>query len=103
MEVKKTLQGIFDKSLELSKIGFEKAKEAGAIGLKQIEIKTIEHKIAKKIGELGTIAFDHFTKEKTSLEKESKGIPDILKAINNFEQNIKEKEKELKDIKKNKK
>lgn len=102
MEFKKTLQDIFDKSLELSKKGFEKAKEAGAIGIKQLEIKTVEHKIAKKIGELGAIAFDHFIKVKTPLEKDSKGIPDILKTINDLEQSIKQKEKELKDIKKNK-
>ena len=100
MELKETLQSIFEKSVDLSKKAFEKAKEAGEIGIKQIEIKTLEHKIAKKIGELGAIAFDHFLKEKTPLEKESKGIPDILKEIKNLEQKIKEKEKEKEDIKK---
>lgn len=100
MELKATLQSIFEKSVDLSKKALEKAKEAGEIGIKQIEIKTFEHKIAKKIGELGTIAFDHFTKEKTSLEKETKGIPDILKEIKNLEQKIKEKEEEIKDTKK---
>ena len=100
MELKTTLQSIFEKSIDLSKKAFEKAKEAGEIGIKQIEIKTLEHKIAKKIGELGTIAFDHFTKEKTPLEKDDKGIPDIIKEIKNLEQKIKVKEQEQKDIKK---
>ena len=100
MDLKKTMQNIFEKSVDLSKKAFEKAKEAGEIGIKQIEIKTLEHKIAKKIGELGSIAFDHFQKEKTPLEKEDKGIPDIIKEIKNLEQKIKEKEKEKEDIKK---
>jgi hypothetical protein len=100
MEIKSTLQSILEKSLDLSKKAIEKAKEAGEIGIKQIEIKTLEHKITKKIGELGTIAFDHFLKEKTPLEKESQGIPEILKEIKNLEQKIKEKEEEIKDTKK---
>ena len=100
MELKATLQNIFEKSIDISKKAIEKAKEAGEIGIKQIEIKTFEHKIAKKIGELGTIAFEHFIKEKIPLEKESKGIPGILQEVKSLQQKIKEKEQEIKDTKK---
>jgi hypothetical protein len=98
MVIKKTVQDIFDKGIELSKKTYEKAKELGEIGLIQVEIITLQHKMAKKIGQLGTLTYNHLLKEKTALRKDTKGVPAILKEIKDIEQKIKQKEKELKNM-----
>jgi hypothetical protein len=98
MVINKTVQEIFDKGIELSKKTYEKAKELGEIGLIQVEIITLQHKMAKKIGQLGTLTYNHLLKEKTALRKDTKGVPAILKEIKDIEQKIKQKEKELKNI-----
>ena len=99
MEIKKAMQDIFDKGLELSKKTYDKAKELGEIGITQVEIITLQHKMAKQIGRLGTIAYNHLSKEKTALKKDTKGVPALLKEIKDTEQKIKLKEKELKNKK----
>jgi hypothetical protein len=48
MVINKTVQKILDKGIELSKKTYEKAKELGEIGLIQVEIITLQHKMAKK-------------------------------------------------------
>jgi len=99
MEFKKTMQDIFDKGLDLSKKTYEKAKELGEIGVTQVEIVTLQHKMAKQISKLGTIAYNHLSKERTSLRKDTRGVPLLMKEIKNIEQKIKLKEKELKNKK----
>ena len=98
MVINKTVQEIFDKGIELSKKTYEKAKELGEIGLIQVEIITLQHKMAKKIGQLGTLTYNHLLKEKTALRKDTKGVPAIMKEIKDIEQKIKQKEKELKNM-----
>lgn len=97
MEIKKAMQDIFDKGLELSKKTYDKAKELGEIGITQVEIIALQHKMAKQIGKLGTIAYKHLSKETTALKKDTRGVPTLLKKIKNMEQKIKHKEKELKN------
>jgi hypothetical protein len=97
MVINKTVQQIFDKGIELSKKTYEKAKELGEIGLIQVEIIALQHKMAKKIGQLGTLTYNHLLKEKAALRKDTKGVPAILKEIKDLGQKIKQKEKELKD------
>ncbi len=97
MPVKKTVQNIFDMGIELSKKTYEKAKELGEIGLIQVEIIMLQHKMAKKIGQLGTLTYNHLLKEKAVLRKDTKGVPAILKELKATEQKIKQKEKELKN------
>ena len=96
MDFKKSMQEIFEKGTEVSKKTYEKAKELGEMGIQQMEIKTLEHKMAKKIGDLGTLVYSHFIKKDTPLEKKTKGVPEILTEIKSIEDKIKEKEKELK-------
>ena len=96
MEFKKTMQEIFDKGTDLSKKTYEKAKELGELGITQVEIITLQHKMARQIDKLGTIAYNHLSKEKTSLRKDTKGVPSLMKEIKDIEQKIKLKEKELK-------
>ncbi|HNQ19223.1 MAG: hypothetical protein WBK44_04135 [Smithellaceae bacterium] len=96
MDIKITMREIFDKGLDLSKKTYEKAKEFGEMGITQVEIVTMQHKMAKEIGKLGTIAYRHFSKEKTSLKKDARGVPTLVKKIYNIEQKIKLKENELK-------
>jgi hypothetical protein len=96
MDIKNTMQEIFDKGLDLSKKTYEKAKELGEMGITQVEIVTLQHKMAKEIGKLGTIAYRNFSKEKASLKKDARGVPTLMKKINNIEQKIKIKEKDLK-------
>ena len=96
MDFKKSMQDIFEKGIEVSKKTYEKAKELGEMGIQQMEIKTLEHKMAKKIGELGTFVYTHFTKNDTPLKKDAKGLPEIMNEIKGIEDKIKEKEKELK-------
>jgi hypothetical protein len=96
MDIKNTMQEIFDKGLDLSKKTYEKAKELGEMGITQVEIVTLQHKMAKQISKLGTIAYRHFSKENKSLKKDTRGVPGLMKEINNIEQQIKLKEKELK-------
>ena len=97
MVINKTVQKILDKGIELSKKTYEKAKELGEIGLIQVEIITLQHKMAKKIGQLGTLTYNHLLKEKAALRKDTKGVPAILKEIKDIGQRIKQKEKELKN------
>lgn len=97
MVINKTVQEIFDKGIELSRKTYEKAKELGEIGLIQVEIIMLQHKMAKKIGQLGTLTYNHLLKEKAVLRKDTKGVPAIMKEIKDIEQIIKQKEKELKD------
>ena len=63
MVMKKTIQNIFDIGIELSKKTYEKAKELGEIGFIQVEIIMLQHKMAKKIGQLGTLTYNHSTKK----------------------------------------
>lgn len=97
MAINKTVQKILDVGIELSKRTYEKAKELGEIGLIQVEIITLQHKMAKKIGQLGTLTYNHLLKEKAVLRKDTKGVPAIMKEIKDIEQKIKQKEKELKN------
>ena len=99
MDFKDTIQGILERGVEISKKTYDKAKELGEMGIQQIEIKTLEHKMAKKTGELGTIAYTHFKKADTALNKNSKGIPEIIKEISSLQDKIKKLEKELKNSK----
>jgi hypothetical protein len=99
MEIKKAMQEIFDKGIELSKKTYEKARELGEIGMAQVEIITLQHKMAKQIGKLGTIAYRHLSKETTAMKKDTKGVPALLKEIKDIEQKIKLKEAELKNKK----
>jgi hypothetical protein len=95
MDIKITMQEIFDKGLDLSKKTYEKAKELGEMGITQVEIVTLQHKMPKQITKLVTIANRHFYKENTSLKKDARGVPGLMKEINNIDQQIKLKEKEL--------
>lgn len=97
MEIKKTVQNIFDKGLELSKKTYDKARGFGGIGIAQVEIIALKHKMAKQTGKLGTLAYKHLSKKTTALKKDTKGVPALLKEIKDIKQKIKLKEKELKN------
>lgn len=97
MEIKKTMQNIFDKGLELSKKMYDKARGFGGIGIAQVEIIALQHKMAKQTGKLGALAYKHLSKKTTALKKDAKGVPALLKKIKDIKQKIKLKEKELKN------
>ena len=89
MEIKKTMQDIFDKGLELSKKTYDKARKFGETGIAQVEIIALQHKMEKQTGKLGALAYKHLSKETTALKKDTKGVPALLKEIKNIKQKIK--------------
>src|SRR4030067_575560 len=90
MEIKKTMQDIFDKGLELSKKTYDKERKFGETGIAQVEIIALQHKMEKQTGNLGHFAYNQLPKkqkiadlEQVAEEIKAKGVKSIAIAAHN--------------------
>ena len=104
MDLWERVRGGLEKGLStsrdiLGKAG-EKARDLGEMGIVSLEIRQTEHKIAKKVAQLGTIVYEALARHgESSVMKDNREVADCLEEIERLEQQVAEKEATMKTLK----
>lgn len=82
------------------RIGIEKTEEIGKIGKLKVDILGIQHNLDKVFKELGEIAYVYLKDPRKGDLKAEKKTGDLIKKIDQYQSEIKAKEKEIQTVRK---